>query len=80
VKLHDPALALDGGADGLVCYREIIADLPRLMAPHALALLEAGAGQASSIAALLAAAGLEIVEIRKDFSGWERAVAARRRD
>jgi release factor glutamine methyltransferase len=79
VRLHDPSLALDGGADGLACYREIIADLPRVLAPHALAVLEAGAGQAASIAALFFAAGLEIAEIRRDFSGCERAVAARSR-
>lgn len=77
VRLHDPRLALDGGADGLACYREIFADLPRLLAPRGLALFEFGAGQAPEIAALLAAAGLEIAEIRRDFAGLERAVAAR---
>ncbi|MBY6242189.1 peptide chain release factor N(5)-glutamine methyltransferase [Methylosinus sp. Sm6] len=80
VTLHDPALALDGGVDGLARYREIIDDLPRLMAPRSFAVLEAGAGQAPTIAALLVAAGLEIAEIRKDFSGCERAIGARRRD
>jgi release factor glutamine methyltransferase len=80
VRLHDPLLALDGGADGLACYREICADLPRLLAPGASALLEIGAGQAASVAALLRARGLEIAEIRRDFSGRERVVAARRPD
>jgi release factor glutamine methyltransferase len=80
VRLHDPRLALDGGADGLACYREICADLPRLLAPRALALLEVGAGQAASVAALLRAHGLEIAEIRRDYSHRERAVAARPRD
>jgi release factor glutamine methyltransferase len=80
VRLHDPSLALDGGADGLACYREIVADLPRVLAPRGFCVLEAGAGQAGSIAALFLAAGLEIAEIRKDFSGCERAAAARSRD
>lgn len=79
VRLHDPTLALDGGAEGLDCYREISLDLPRLLAPHGLAIFETGAGQAQDVAALLAEKGLEIVEIRKDIAGHERAVAARSR-
>lgn len=78
VRLHDPELALDGGEDGLACYREIIADLPRLLAPHGLVLLEIGAGQARDVAALLIAQGLEIAEIRRDIAGHERVIAARR--
>jgi release factor glutamine methyltransferase len=79
VRLHDPRLALDGGADGLACYREIALDLPRLLAPKGLALLEAGAGQAADVAAFLSDAGLQIAEVRRDICGHERAVAARRR-
>lgn len=79
VRLHDPELALDGGDDGLVCYREIIGDLPRLLAPQGLALFEVGAGQARDVAALLIEKGLEIAEIRKDIAGHERAIAARMR-
>lgn len=76
VRLHDPPLALDGGADGLDCYREIVVDLPRLLAPQGLAVFEVGAGQSRDVAALLAARGLEIAEIRRDVAGHERAVAA----
>jgi release factor glutamine methyltransferase len=79
VRLHDPRLALDGGADGLDCYREIVDELPRLLAPMGAAALEAGDGQARSVAALLAEKGLEPAGIRKDAGGRERAVGARRR-
>ncbi|WP_400769290.1 peptide chain release factor N(5)-glutamine methyltransferase [Methylosinus sporium] len=79
VRLFDPRLALDGGADGLACYREIIDDLPRLLAERGAAVLEAGDGQARSVAALMAEKGLEPAGIRKDAGGRERAVAARRR-
>ena len=79
VRLHDPRLALDGGADGLACIREIAADLPRLLAPGGVAVLEVGLGQARESAALLAAAGLETVGTRRDAGGRDRAVAARRR-
>ncbi|WP_024881617.1 peptide chain release factor N(5)-glutamine methyltransferase [Methylosinus sp. LW3] len=79
VRLYDPRLALDGGADGLACYREIIDDLPRLLAAQGAAVLEAGDGQARSVAALMAEKGLEAAGIRRDAGGRERAVAARRR-
>ncbi|MGC1864261.1 MAG: peptide chain release factor N(5)-glutamine methyltransferase, partial [Methylocystis sp.] len=79
VMLHDPALALDGGADGLACYREIAAELPRLLKADGVALFEAGAGQIGEISAFLEVAGLEIAGVERDFGGHERAVAARAR-
>lgn len=79
VTLHDPALALDGGVDGLACYREIAAELPRLLKDDGMALFEAGAGQIGEISALLEIAGLEIAGVERDFGGHERAVAARAR-
>ncbi len=79
VTLHDPTLALDGGADGLACYREIAAELPRLLEDGGMALFEAGAGQVGEISAFLEMAGLEIAGVERDFGGHERAVAARAR-
>jgi release factor glutamine methyltransferase len=77
VRLYDPALALDGGADGLDAYRAIICDLTRLATPGAYALFEVGAGQAGDVAALLAAAGLTPEGVVRDLGGHERVVAAR---
>lgn len=77
VRLHDPALALDGGADGLDCYRDIIRDLPRLLAEDALVLFEVGFDQAASVAALLGDNGLQIARVARDAGGHERIVAAR---
>lgn len=76
VCLHDPALALDGGADGLVCYREIARSLKRILAPGGLGLVEAGAGQAPDIRDIFAGAGLRVVATARDAGGHERAVAA----
>ncbi len=42
---HEPAVALDGGADGLSVVRRLLAELPRHLAPAGVALLEIGAGQ-----------------------------------
>ena len=78
VAWHDPVLALDGGVDGLACYREIIGALPRLLALEGVALFEAGAGQAGEIAALLQHAGLDIAGVARDAGGHERAVVAHR--
>lgn len=77
VRDHDPRAALDGGADGLAAYRAIAADLPRLLAPDGVAVLEVGAGQAPEVGRLLATSGLTIGPVRRDLGGHERAVSAR---
>ena len=74
VRAHDPRLSLDGGGDGLDCYRAILRQLPRLLAPGGRGVLEAGAGQAAAIAALAAAEGFDIVELRHDIGGTARAL------
>ena len=45
----EPALALDGGADGLAVIRRLLDHLPRVLAHDGLALLEIGADQGQSI-------------------------------
>ena len=57
VSCYEPALALDGGPDGLHGYRAVAAALPRLLAPGGLAILELGAGQAEAVAAIARGAG-----------------------
>ncbi|MGC9270337.1 peptide chain release factor N(5)-glutamine methyltransferase [Acidiphilium sp.] len=73
VALFEPTAALDGGADGLAAYRAIIADLPRLLAPGGLAILEAGIAQAEPIAALAASHNLAALS-HPDLAGVPRAV------
>jgi release factor glutamine methyltransferase len=71
----EPALALDGGADGLDAYRRIAADAHRLLAPGGSLILEIGAGQAAAVTALFAQAGLRTTAPpRKDLAGIERAL------
>jgi release factor glutamine methyltransferase len=79
VRLFDPRLALDGGADGLDCYRAIAATAPALLAPDGVIVIELGAGQAEPVAALFAAAGLVLSSPRSDLSGVPRALVAARR-
>jgi release factor glutamine methyltransferase len=78
VAAHEPRAALDGGADGLRCYRAIIPALGRLLAPSGIAVLELGAGQAESVAAIAATEGLRRLEIRQDLGGVPRAFALAR--
>ena len=75
VAAHEPAGALDGGADGLDCYRRIIDALPGLLAPGGVAILELGAGQAASVIAL--GSGFR-TEARVDLGGIPRALVLRR--
>jgi release factor glutamine methyltransferase len=73
---HEPPSALDGGADGTDAYRRIVADLPRLLAPGGVAIVELGAGQSQSVAGLAGAAGLR-ADTRADLAGIPRALVLR---
>jgi release factor glutamine methyltransferase len=77
VARHEPASALDGGADGLSAYRRIIADLSRLLAPRGVAVLELGAGQQAAVEALAKAAGLTPEACLADLGGIPRALVLR---
>jgi release factor glutamine methyltransferase len=80
VRDHDPALALDGGADGCDAYRVLIAQAAGLLAPGAALVVEAGQGQTGQIEALMIAAGLTVPGPPKaDLAGIGRAVGARKR-
>ena len=75
VREHDPISALDGGADGLAAYREIVSQLPRLLADGGAAVMELGVGQEAQVAALARSAHLLVNEpARCDLSGLPRAL------
>ncbi len=76
VRDHEPASALFAGTDGLDDYRRIIPDLPRLLAPGGMAVLEIGWKQAEAVSGLMRAAGLDPV-LHHDLGGRPRAVAAK---
>ncbi|NKC29909.1 peptide chain release factor N(5)-glutamine methyltransferase [Falsiroseomonas selenitidurans] len=74
VARHEPASALDGGADGLDAYRSIAAALPGLLAPGGVAVLELGQGQRQAVERLAGAAGLRVRGCRADLGGIDRAL------
>jgi len=76
VRDYAPAVALDGGSDGLACYRAIAAQAPPLLAPGGRLILELGIGQEPAVRALLTDAGLRVAAARKDLAGIPRALTA----
>jgi len=78
VRDHEPAMALDGGADGLDAIRSIVAGASVHLAPGGLLLLEHHHDQSSAVLALLRQAGLEAVCGHSDLEGTLRFASARR--
>jgi len=76
VRDYDPTVALDGGHDGLVAYRAIAAEAPRLLAPGGRLFVELGAGQEPAVRALFTNAGLTVGAARKDLAGIPRVLGA----
>jgi release factor glutamine methyltransferase len=74
VRNHEPMLALDGGADGLDCYRKIFSQFPLYLSPHALILIEVGVHQAQDVAELGRTNGMKLIEIRRDLAQIDRIV------
>jgi release factor glutamine methyltransferase len=74
---HDPRRALDGGADGLDCYRTIAGQAPGLLGPDGHLVVELGAGQEPGVLTLFRMAGLAPSPARVDLSGIPRALHAR---
>lgn len=79
VRDHDPHAALDGGPDGLDAYREIITLAATRMAAGSWLVLEIGYDQKKAVTELLELANFSGIEHKKDLSGHERAIMARKR-
>jgi len=73
---YDPALALDGGADGLGPYRVIVAGAADHLAPGGVLAVEIGFDQGDRVSRLFEDAGLSGVGVEKDLAGHDRMVVA----
>jgi len=79
VRDHDPLRALDGGADGLSAYRDLIPEAAGLLEPGGALVVEAGIGQSGDIEGLMTASGLTITDApRSDLGGVSRAIGGRK--
>lgn len=75
VKDYEPMSALDGGDDGLDCYRCLIPSAYDKLNQGGLLLLEIGYNQKETVSALLSE-GWQQVQCFKDLAGHDRVIAA----
>ena len=75
VRLHDPALALYAGADGLAAYRVLLPQLGAILADNGQAFLEVGYGQIERVSDIAEQAGLIVKQTYRDLAGVERCLA-----
>ena len=71
---HEPRLALDGQADGLFFYREIIAQAGSFLMGGGMLFFEIGYDQGEEVSRLMEEAGYMDIEVIKDFAGLDRVV------
>jgi release factor glutamine methyltransferase len=77
VRDWEPKMALDGGPDGLDCYRHIIGGAHTYLAPEGRVLLEIGEDQGTAVAGLFVRAeGFEAATIFQDYAGKDRVIGA----
>jgi release factor glutamine methyltransferase len=74
VREFDPCLALDGGVDGLDAYRAIAERRTLWLKPGGLLAVEIGATQAASVQSIFEASGAQLVQLRRDYAGRDRAM------
>mgnify|MGYP003302378135 CR=1 FL=1 len=76
VKDHEPMQALDGTADGLYFYREIIRQAPKCLKKEGRLYFEIGHDQGAEVSELLKQAGFKEIHVVKDYAGLDRVVYA----
>ncbi len=79
VRNYEPALALDGGSDGLSIVRSLIGQARRALAPGGWLVFEFGHGQEAGVRWSIGAhRDLELVRVRADLQRIPRVAVARR--
>lgn len=75
VRDYEPRLALDGEADGLSFYRQIIEQAPDYLNPDGRIYFEIGAEQGQDMLRLMTERGFSEVKVHKDLAGLDRIVS-----
>lgn len=78
VRDFDPRLALDGGPDGLDCYRMLAAESAGWLRAGGCLLMEFGDGQETALVGLFTTKGWCVESVEKDLSGRDRVLIVRR--
>lgn len=76
VALFEPRLALDGGADGLLVLRTVVAGALAHLLPGASLVVELGHDQGPAARALAEAAGFPAVSVTLDYARLDRVLTA----
>lgn len=77
VRDHDPRLALDGGPDGLNCFRQLAAEAGARLKPDGRVMLEFGGGQAAEVSQIFARQNWVVEAVIEDYSRRARFLVAR---
>jgi release factor glutamine methyltransferase len=75
---HEPVIGLDGGADGLRFYRELLPLVPRATVPGGIVAFEIGDTQAEAVTAIVQSASFSDIAVHRDYRNLDRVVTARR--
>jgi len=79
VRNHEPRVALDGGRDGLVAYRDLAPQILRVLRPGGRFAVEFGLGQRDAVQALFSEAGAEELTVTKDLATHDRVLSGRKK-
>jgi release factor glutamine methyltransferase len=80
VRDYEPAVALFGGADGWRHIRTLLREIPRVLTPDGLVLMELGYGQLEGVGAEVdAVSALRLEAVLPDLQGIPRTAVIRRR-
>lgn len=80
VRDYEPRLALIAGPEGIEIHRQIIERAGACLNGHGWLIMEMGHAQRESVERVLSESGsYDCIEVRQDYAGLDRVVAARRR-
>ncbi len=74
VKNFDPLLSLDGGEDGLNCYRAIVKDLKRVINKNAIIIIEIGYNQSKFVEEIFKKNDFKLIKKYNDINGLDRVL------
>jgi len=79
VAHYEPPVALDGGNDGLECYRQLVNVVESSLKPGGVAFFECGQGQHEQVAALFCELkNVSLLDIKHDLAGIARCVVLKK--
>ena len=79
VRVHEPRLALDGGADGLDAYRILAPEILRVLKPGGIFAVEIGFDQKEAVEALFRSAGAQDINTVLDLANHDRVVMGKKK-